>query len=419
MGERDGGLDRAQDEVVALEEARPCRLQLQLLLHELPVPVGRELDGLRDAGGIAARIVVRFPDRHEVRQQILRQLRRVDAEERRDVQVVARRDVDVRPGRLVDLHAEPAQILGVGVDRVPASRVQAEVLVVRPQRDPEVAQLLVSTRRDPHRPCLAIFPRGCHEHVQRQLQVGRAARHRPAHGQRPLRQAARGRRDVPAARDEPEAGLVSEDATEMRRDADRARDVAAELQRREPGRDRCGRPARRSARRPRQIPRVARRPVHRVVALVIGRRERHVGLAERDGARRPEQGHRLRVACRDVVGELREAARRRHPRNLPGVLDRDRQPVQRAAAIGRRVIGRPGRLPRALDVHRHDGVDAPVVLVDAGELRIQQLQRSELPVADQGDELGRRQQFGVHVPPRPHRRNSSSTFPVTRATVFS
>ena len=186
---------------------------------------------------------------------------------------------------------------------------------------------------------------------------------------------------MPARGDEIKGRLVGANSAEMRRNAQRAADVAAERQRTETRGERRGRPARGAARRARPVPRIVRRPVDGVVALRVAEAERHIGLAENDCARRLEAAHGKRVFRRDEVLGRRYAPGRRQSGNVVGFLDRDGHAEQRQALAARqRRIGLPRRLASAGEIpHRH-GVQIAVEPLDPVDELIGQFERRNLPL---------------------------------------
>ena len=165
--------------------------------------------------------------------------------------------------------------------------------------------------------------------------------------------------EIAALRHHAEARLEPEHAAAVRRDADRAADVGADLEAREPGRPTAAadRPTNRRARG--RVPRVVRRAEDLVVGLQVARPARHVGLAEHDRAGRLQLRDGRRVGGGHVVGQLDRAAGRADALDLDGVLDRDRQAVERPERVAARsrLVGRGGRVASALDVERDDRVE--------------------------------------------------------------
>ena len=87
------------------------------------------------------------------------------------------------------------------------------------------------------------------------------------------------------------------------------------------------------------------------------------------------------VGVGDVVGEQRRAVRRPPARDVVGVLERERQPVQRPdlGAGRQRLVGRRGARPGPLLVERDDRVELGVALGDPGQVQVEQLARRDLP----------------------------------------
>src|SRR5690606_30216616 len=128
-----------------------------------------------------------------------------------------------------------------------------------------------------------------------------AARQRPAHGDVGRRYRAAGR--VAAQWNYVPGRLVPVDAAEMGGVADRAADVGAEVEPGEAGCDHGRGPAGGAARGPLQVPGVVRGAVDLVVALPVGERLRHVGLAEDHRAGGEQALDRDGVAVRNVVAQ--------------------------------------------------------------------------------------------------------------------
>jgi hypothetical protein len=185
-----------------------------------------------------------------------------------------------------------------------------------------------------------------------QVEIFRRARHRPEHGQIDLAQRSGRPRDVAAVRNDAVGGLVRVDAAPGRRVAHRAGDVAALFETCQAGGERRGRAARGPARRPREVPGVARHPEDRIVALRVARERGQIGLAEDDRARFDEPLDGDRVGLGHVRREGLVAGRRPQARRLDAVLDGDRQAVQRTEElVPRRRLVRLVRLgARSLDV---------------------------------------------------------------------
>ena len=142
--------------------------------------------------------------------------------------------------------------VGQGVDGVAEDGAHGALdrarRILQPHCDAVVGECPPSRRRQLQVPggAVGLVRAGEHVHCQRQILCG--APERPDDGEVHGAQRARRRGDVPAGRDDAEAGLVPVDAAVVRRVPHRAPDVAAEFQRRLSGGQRCGRAARRTAR---------------------------------------------------------------------------------------------------------------------------------------------------------------------------
>ena len=151
------------------------------------------------------------------------------------------------------------------------------------------------------------------------------------------------------------ARLVAPDAAIMRRDPDRPADVAAQFQRAQPRCQRRGGPAGRPAHGAFGVPRVAGDAVNGVVALVVGRREGHVGLAPDHGTGPAQLRHGIGIAGAAIACKIGDAGGAAETRDLVGVLDRHRQPGQRARALAPVKGGRLG--PGLVGLNLDHGVE--------------------------------------------------------------
>jgi len=196
---------------------------------------------------------------------------------------------------------------------------------------------------------------------------------------------------VPAQGHDAERRLVAVDAAEVRGHADRATEVAARLQVREAGGQRRRAAAGRATRRAREVPGVVADAEDLVVALPVGGRRRHVGLAEDDGARAAEAGDDDRVACGDVALERRQACGRRDAGDLERVLHGARHAVEGSPPLapGARLVGRPRSRERGVAGERDDRVDFRVETRDPVEHARRQLDGGDVTAADRAGGLER------------------------------
>ncbi len=129
------------------------------------------------------------------------------------------------------------------------------------------------------------------------------------------------------------------------------------------------------------VPRIVGRAVDVVVALPVAEAERHIGLAENDGAGALEARHRERVFLGDEILERRDAPGGRQSGDVEGFLDRHRHAEERPALAPRQCGVRfLSRLPGAREIaHRHS-VEIAVKSLDPGDELVGQLERGDLSV---------------------------------------
>ena len=203
---------------------------------------------------------------------------------------------------------------------------------------------------------------------------------------------------MPGHRQHAPGGLVAPHAAVVRRVADGRADVAAQFQPGEAGRQCRCRAAGRSARRAAGVPGVAGGAVHRVEALPVGQRDRHVGLAEQHRAGGLQALHQQRVASGDVAGVGRVAVGGGQPGHVEALLHRDRQAVQRAPALAARQgrIGGAGTVAGAVGIQHHHRVDRAAQAADAAQVVVQQFQCGQLAPAQAAGQFmgGQKGQIG-------------------------
>ena len=111
-----------------------------------------------------------------------------------------------------------------------------------------------------------------------------------------------------------------------------------------------------------------------------------VRARDRDRAGAAQALDLRRVDGGDRLGQRGDPGRRRGARDVDVLLDRERDAVQRAGALGRGV-GRIGRRARLVGQHEHDRVEVGVDGLDALEVRIDDLARGDLARGDQFGQL--------------------------------
>ena len=190
------------------------------------------------------------------------------------------------------------------------------------------------------------------------------------------------------------------DPAKRRGDAQRAADVIAEPERRSAGRDHGRLAAARAAARSRQIPRIVGPAVQWVVGLGIDHELRHIGLGDRNRARRAPSRHIGIVAALDVVTARRQSERRCRAGEIEAFLDGHRQAGKRAecVAAGQRLVDVRGGRSGALRQIRGDGVERAIDGLEPGNKMLDHLGGRELARGDAGHDLAGRQVLQVVVP---------------------
>ena len=258
------------------------------------------------------------------------------------------------------------------------------------QQHAEVAQRAMARLRQLQAPANAVtLLVGSGNHVERERDILRAARHRPHH-----RQAVAGRRQCRLSREgvatpchDAVGRLVGEHAAIVRRRTQRAADVRAELERHVAGRQRGGRAARRAARRPLDIVGIVGGAIDRIRRLPVGERHRHVGLADDHGAGGLQPLDRDGILGRPPVLEGGNAPGRRQPRDVERLLHGHRQTEQRPALAARqRLVGSDRGLACPVEVTHHHGVDGFVERLDARDGLVEQLDRRDATGSEVGHE---------------------------------
>jgi len=194
-----------------------------------------------------------------------------------------------------------------------------------------------------------------------------------------------------------ERRLQADEPREARRDADRARAVGPERERRQTRRDCRGAASRRPSGRPREVPRIAGLAEQRVVGRAAPGELGQVRPADEDGARRAQARDAWRVFRRDEVGQQPRARRRALARRPEVVLDRHRHAVQRAEWRARHhgVLRASGFVERALGMDEHVGAELRVEALDLIQHRVRELDRRQRTLADQRRKLERRRKAQI------------------------
>ena len=116
----------------------------------------------------------------------------------------------------------------------------------------------------------------------------------------------------------------------------------------------------------RRVVRIAHGTVRRVLAGGAERELVQVGAADDDRAGLVQPAHHRRIVWRDAVVEDVRCRSGDDARLVDDVLDRDGNAVERTAvdAAGAFAIGRVGRRARTRGVHRDEGAESVVLVVD-------------------------------------------------------
>jgi len=242
--------------------------------------------------------------------------------------------------------------------------------------------------------------------------IGAGARQRPAMVERP------GQSLDAVEIDQAIGRLQPGDPAIGGRNADRAAGVGADRGEAHAGGHRRRRAAARATRNVSAPPRVVGRAVVRVVGGRAARELVRVRLPDHDGAGRTQPPHRLGVVARYVVAMERRAVGRAHARGVGQILDRDRDTVQRAARRTTcELVREAARVTARLGVADGDeGVERRIMRRDAGETRVDELDRRDLARANHRRELNERRAREVgHAVPTCHARRSDSTAAIDRA----
>ena len=135
-----------------------------------------------------------------------------------------------------------------------------------------------------------------------------------------------------------------------------------------------------------EIPRVPRRAEMLVGAPAAHREFDRVGLAEHDHALREKAARQGRGGRRAAVAPHHRAAGRDAALDVDQVFERDRHAVQRSdrMAGADRLVGGLGGEPRVVGIDVDKGVQLRIVRGDAGEQRLDDIDRRQAPRRDLG-----------------------------------
>ena len=202
-----------------------------------------------------------------------------------------------------------------------------------------------------------------------------------------------------------ETRLQPEEAAKARRNADRTAAIGAEAQRAKARCDRGPGSARRTARRLRLVPRIARRAGQQAVGRTLPAEFGSRGLSDQDGARffQPGDARRIRVPILVLIDRAR-AAQRRPTFGQEQVLDRDGYAIQRRQGLARQParLGRFGHRARGIAIHKTEGIDLGVQRFDPGETTFRDFERRKITRLKLRRQFGRGHfmRFVGHVLPR-------------------
>ena len=225
-------------------------------------------------------------------------------------------------------------------------------------------------------------------HAQKKRDIGHRSRQRTLDVETEKRQFTGRRRHEPDRRPKPhdvvEAGGISQ----------RAAEVAAVGNRQHPGRERRSGAAARPAGGFRDVVGVDGGSVDLVVGVRPHAELRHVGLADRNGARQSQASDEDRVLDGHRVPVDRGTARERKPDRRFEILEGDREAVQRSHGLARR--SRIGVVSEGetsfIREFRDNRVDGRIERVDAVQMRLHHVARGHLSRADQAGDLARAQE---------------------------
>ena len=400
--------DRAQQQVVVVEESRPRGpVALAFVVVHEPLAVAHRHRVVDQRLVVALAVVVPVGPGLRVAPHRLVGQRAGGGSQQHEVVLVELVLVDVGSG-FADVGTGGCQRIHRPLQRVDHGGRIADHRRVEHHAYPERTQRVTVLWCQRHAVAVRIQAGRPGEHIERHIQIGSAARQRPAHGDVAADQRAGHR--VTRVGHQAVGRLVAEHAAVVRRVSDGRADVGAQFQRGHAGRQRHRRTPRRSAGYAVQVPRVVGAAVDVVEALPVAQHERHIGLAPDHRARIEVARHRDSVGVGHVVGPRRVAPRRRGANPVECFLDGHRHAVQRPPALpGRqRRVGGSSPLARLVDPghnHRvHRGVEA-LVAVDRA---LQRFRCRHATLTDQRGQLDGRQEVRICVGFARHRAETRS-----------
>ena len=286
---------------------------------------------------------------------------------------------------LADVCAQCAELPGRLTDGRDDLCIDVVEVVARGDSDPEPANAAIDAsqvvgHRSPARRGVGRVPAG--DDAQHERGIAHRTRHRSEMIVRPRERHRAGPAHATVRR------LEADDAAAGGRQADRAAGVAAEGAQGESGCDRRAGAARRPSRAVAVPPGILDVTVMSVVAERPQRQLRHVGLAQRDGARGHESRHRRARPLADEVVARACPARGRQSRRRAQVLPGHRHAVERPArpARGKLAVTLLGGTTGAVRVDRDERAQDGIEPVDASKTFVGDLDGGDPPCPQRGDE---------------------------------
>ena len=167
-------------------------------------------------------------------------------------------------------------------------------------------------------------------------------------------------------------GFQRANPAKMRRHANRSAPIAPDSPRRASRSNRRRLAAARSARRPLQIPRIARLPAQRIVRLIRHQIFRRIRISQNNRARRPQPRYQRRIHERHIRLPQQRSRWRRPSRRVDTALNRQRHAMQRSYshAARNRGLRRTRLLSRAFRIQMHKRVQFRLQLRHPFQVRV-------------------------------------------------